>query len=315
MVRNQHGFIILDEAIEIENNLVNKGRKPKTWLLFENEEYLFKTNSSNYEIWSELLASELGKQCKIEMAEYDIGIYKEKYGVISKSFLDKNTETILSGENIVEFIQSILYDNNRRKMNNSIKDIFEVLDVLDRVIRQKYVRKNIKESFIKMWAFDGLIMESDRNPSNWSIIEKNNEFYLSPIYDCSTMARMNNDINDFILKLKCGYDIESLTNNIKYQLLYDNSLSADDFLDSFSLFCEENQELSSKIIKDFNNINVDLAIENVEKKINKNKPGEKIYIPWEVKFWLNKAINTRLNNMNKVFVETKSKQKLLKLFP
>lgn len=62
MVRNQHGFIILDEAIEIENNLVNKGRKPKTWLLFENEEYLFKTNSSNYEIWSELLASELGKQ-------------------------------------------------------------------------------------------------------------------------------------------------------------------------------------------------------------------------------------------------------------
>lgn len=36
MVRNQHGFIILDEAIEIENNLVNKGRKPKTWLLFEN---------------------------------------------------------------------------------------------------------------------------------------------------------------------------------------------------------------------------------------------------------------------------------------
>ena len=79
MVRNQHGFIILDEAIEIENNLVNKGRKPKTWLLFENEEYLFKTNSSNYEIWSELLASELGKQCKIEMAEYDIGIYKGKY--------------------------------------------------------------------------------------------------------------------------------------------------------------------------------------------------------------------------------------------
>ena len=257
MIRNQHGFIILDEAIEIENNLVNKGRKPKTWLLFENEEYLFKTNSSNYEIWSELLASELGKQCKIEMAEYDIGIYKGKYGVISKSFLDKNTETILSGENIVEFIQSILYDNNRRKMNNSIKDIFEVLDVLDRVIRQKYVRKNIKESFIKMWAFDGLIMESDRNPSNWSIIEKNNEFYLSPIYDCSTMARMNNDINDFILKLKCGYDIESLTNNIKYQLLYDNSLSADDFLDSFSLFCEENQDLSSKIIKDFNNINVE----------------------------------------------------------
>ncbi len=98
------------------------------------------------------------------MAEYDIAIYKGKYGVISKSFLDKNTETILSGENIVEFIQSILYDNDRRKMNNSIKDIFEVLDVLDRVIRQKYVRKNIKESFIKMWAFDGLIMESDRNP-------------------------------------------------------------------------------------------------------------------------------------------------------
>ena len=76
-----NAFIILDEAIEIENNLVNKGRKPKTWLLFENEEYLFKTNSSNYEIWSELLASELGKQCKIEMAEYDIGIYKGKYGV------------------------------------------------------------------------------------------------------------------------------------------------------------------------------------------------------------------------------------------
>lgn len=81
------------------------------------------------------------------------------------------------------------------------------------------------------------------------------------------------------------------------------------------VYGEENQDLSSKIIKDFNNINVDLAIENVEKKINRNKPGENIYIPWEVKFWLNKAINTRLNNMNKVFVDTKAKQKLLKLFP
>lgn len=81
------------------------------------------------------------------------------------------------------------------------------------------------------------------------------------------------------------------------------------------VYGEENQDLSSKIIKDFNNINVDLAIENVEKKINKNKPGENIYIPWEVKFWLNKAINTRLNNMNKVFVDTRAKQKLLKLFP
>lgn len=81
------------------------------------------------------------------------------------------------------------------------------------------------------------------------------------------------------------------------------------------VYGEENQDLSSKIIKDFNNINVDLAIENVEKKINKNKPGENIYIPWKVKFWLNKAINTRLNNMNKVFVDTRAKQKLLKLFP
>lgn len=314
MVRNEQGFIILDDSKEIQNNLINKGRKAKIWLSFEGNSYLFKTDASNYEIWAELLAYELGKQCKLDMAEYDLGIYKGQYGVISKNFLNQD-EFIMSGEVMLEFAQKIMYDNNKDKVTNSIEDIIGLLKKLSAILENKYSNDKIVEPLIKMWAFDGLIMESDRNPSNWSIIEKNNEFRLSPIYDCSTMARMNNNINDFILKLRNGYNIESLTNDIKYQLLYNKNDRSDKFLDGFASFCIENPKLSNEIINDFNNINVDLAIKQIELKINQNKPGEKVFVPWEVNFWLNKVIETRLKTMNKIYEEAKTNEKVLKLFP
>ena len=182
MVRNEQGFVILDDSKEIQNNLINKGRKAKTWLSFEGNSYLFKTDASNYEIWAELLSYELGKQCKLDMAEYDLGIYKGQYGVISKNFLNQD-EFIMSGEVMLEFAQKIMYDNNKDKVTNSIEDIIGLLKKLSAILENKYSNDKIVEPLIKMWAFDGLIMESDRNPSNWSIIEKNNEFRLSPMYD------------------------------------------------------------------------------------------------------------------------------------
>ena len=167
---------------------------------------------------------------------------------------------------------------------------------------------SIWSELIRRWAFDGLVMESDRNPSNWSFIRNGNNIRLSPIYDTSTMGRMNNDVMSFITSLKQLTSVNQLTDNVQQSFTFYSDDPKDDFLASFSRFCTGYPEIASKILELFKNIDVDKAISELESEINENKTDHKVSFPWECSLWLNKIIKARLQDMQMIFDFTSKKR-------
>ena len=153
-----------------------------------------------------------------------------------------------------------------------------------------------------MWCLDGLLMESDRNATNWSLIRKNKKFQLAPIYDCSTRARMNNDISNLLNNLRDYGMIAKMTDSVKYSLTLHNGDKDDDFLGQFSTFCEIYPEYANDIIQRFKMVDVKKAVNNIESKINKDKnEDEFISFPFEASLWLEKVIKFRLGDIMAIY--------------
>lgn len=306
MKRDNEGYIILDGAEILNKRLSKKGRKPKMWLKIGDEEYLFKTGNTENESWAEMIASELGKQCGLNMASYDIGIYNGVKGLLSKNFLNKG-DKIFSGEILLGYGIQIMSDNDLKHTKiNSVENIMKMLLTIMNVSQEEETQ--ILEDLIKIWAFDGLTLESDRNPTNWAVIKNSKGLKISPIYDCSTIGRLNEDIDSFIKNSRYN-GIENLINNVKYQLTLYDSDKNDDFLKSFETFCEDCYGIQEIIINSFNKVNVDEAIKNIETRINYGNMGdEKIEVPWQIGLWLSKIIKTRLSSMNMIYENSKRKE-------
>lgn len=302
------GCLILNDYKELDH--YKKGRKEKHWLEKDGVKYLFKTGASNYEVWAELFASEIGKQCGFNVAEYDLAFYQGQYGVVTKSFL-KNNELIISGESIIKFYKTITLENNMTDEignYNSIENILMAMGLfcgLNNCI-------DVLDDLVKMWCFDGLLMESDRNETNWSIIQNGNQYRLAPIYDCSTMARMNNNIRDLLNGTRSYGDIARMIDNITYQLTFHKDDETNTFLPYFEEFCRKYAEKSDEIMKAFQKIDISKAIETIENRINTGITDEqRIEFPWEAHIWLEKTINFRLNDMISIHNNSKNKRKTL----
>lgn len=299
MNRNEMGLIILDDLNRLEKE--EAGRKKKVWLEKDNKEYLFKAGASNYEIFAEVISSELAKQCGIETAEYDIAIYNGIIGVVTPSFL-KTGDNILSGEELYDLSKSI---NPNLIPENSIENILKILSFC--TSRQEEIEK-LKEKLTYIWLFDGLIYESDRNFSNWSIIINGRDVKMAPLYDCSTMCRMNNNIHSLINSLSMGHDVNTLMSSMKFQLKRKSIDNEDNFIDSFHEFCIEEPEIAGDFIKSLDNINVEKACESIEQRMSDN--GEKTFeFPWECSFWINKIINQRIITLKNIYELTKTHNK------
>lgn len=275
------------KIVAIPNEMM--GRKYKYKVLIDNKLYIMKFNGINYEIFAELIAERIGKQLGIEMAHYDICEYKGHTGLITPVFLDtQNGELIMSVKALLETGQDICFENNIKfdLKENTIENIIRAVSLYDKRVDLTSVMKELT----KRWLFYGLIMESDKNNTNISFIkDQNSNLKLSPDYDNSTMARMNEDINTFIDNLKHGADIYSLIDKIKTALKIDISPN-DEFLVNYKLFLDDYAGYYKDVIESFENISIDDAIAEVEQ-------DNEIEVPWEIKYWLNKTITARKNDM------------------
>lgn len=277
------------------------GRKEKYKVLINDRIYILKFGGTYYEPYAELISEEIGLQLGIEMAHYELCEYKGKKGLLTPSFLDNvGDELIISSRSLSEASQRICEENNIKDSlkENAIENIVQAAYLFDKRIN----KKELFIELVKRWIFYGLIMESDKNNTNISFITNNKKpLRLSPDYDNSTMSRMNEDVEKFIDGLKYGNDIYSLTDGIKLSLkLYEND--PDQFLPAYISFVEDNYESTKEIVERFRNVSVDDAIESVELLNN-------IEIPWKVKYWLNKSINSRKEDILRVFDEKKVKVK------
>ena len=57
------------------------------------------------------------------------------------------------------------------------------------------LNKNLFFEFLKIMIFDALVGETDRHEENWGLTKKNNEYYISPLYDngCSLLNKFKNE--------------------------------------------------------------------------------------------------------------------------
>lgn len=299
MKRNKMGLIILDDCKILDKK--TEGRKRKAWIDLDGKEYLFKVSESNYELWAEVISSELAKQCGLETADYDIATYKGYIGVLTPNFL-KKYDTFSTGDSLYNYYKE---KHSDLEFDNSVDGALNIINFLTRDPNEI---KKLRTDLIKIWLFDGLVFESDRNSSNWAIIGRgdNEKFEIAPVYDCSTMFMLNNDLNSLINSFRSESELNNYLDGVKYQFKRKSTDPDDNFLASFANFCKEETELAKEFIDNLDNVNYDKARKIIEDRIN--GVGEaKVEIPWVCNFWINKVLNSRINTLRETYKYISSK--------
>ena len=308
MVRDDKGRLILDGYKKIDDYII--GRKKKVWLLIDGCKYLFKTGGTNFEIYAELISCEFAKQCGFDSAFYDLAILDGEVGVITPSFLKKG-DIIISGERYLENARVIAEQNNLGMSfrENSIENILNAVAIQEG--RLEDIPEVILLELLQLWCFDLAIMESDRNSTNWSFIRNIDGYlFLAPIYDCSTMAMMNNDIeaNLSCLSSFMGRNkLYNLIDSVTYSLKINNNDSGNFYVD-FESICYFFPNEVEDILFCLSRIDVDSAIESINLRINSEISDGNFEIPYFIGSWLKLTINTRLETMRSILKNSKGKQ-------
>ena len=255
-------MVIIDDSYKKIDDKI-RGRKPKIKFQKDGIQYIFKYGAVNYEIWSELLAEQLGKQVGINMAQYRIACYNGTHGLLTPSFVLKS-ELIFSSDYLKK-TATFLFDENNLPGNlkeNSIINIVQSAYTLDSNINTQ----KLSNELMKRWLFSVLIMESDKNETNIGFIKSKDGLRLAPDYDNSSMARLNENINNFIDIIRYSHsDIRKFTDEIKSSFFITEEYNGV-FLNDFVLFIKKYPIYCEKYLRDFSKID----ITELQKKLVEN---------------------------------------------
>ena len=302
-MRDDKGRLILDGYPKLDDYII--GRKKKIWLSHDGHKYLFKGGSSNYEIYAELIACELAKQCGFSTAFYDLAFLDGESGVLTPSFL-KLGDIIIGGEQYLSNARVIARNNNMSMdfKENSIDNIMNAISIQE---SDNDLAEVIFFRLLQMWCFDLSIMESDRNSTNWSIIKSiSGNVFLAPIYDCSTMCMMNNDVFSLYSNLRSDYQVYNIIDSIQYSLKINNN-SSNNLYEDFGFLCDAFPNEVLDILQCLFNINVYKAIDDINNRISNEMNGS-FEIPYFIGSWINRVIKIRLETLRSIFENSKRKR-------
>lgn len=157
---------------------------------------------------------------EVELVKCNMG-NKNKIAVMCKDFLKKD-------EQLIEF-KNIAYSLNiEKKYTSELSDIFEMINNIDN-LKEK---KKFEDKFWRIFIVDTLIGNVDRHLGNWALIWNNNDFYLSPVYDCGSCLHpllseeeiedivKNKELKNISINLKTAYKRNGKTLN--YIDIYEN---------------------------------------------------------------------------------------------
>ncbi len=145
-----------------------KGTRPQC--IFEKsdaqERYYFKESRDVYptEIWSEIIASKIGQLIGFNVLDYNLAIYKDRIGCLSKSMVNVSKGERLSHG--IDILQDFLPD-----FKISERPVFSFQNGIKLETENPYF-KNFKSNLIKLLLFDALIGNTDRHTENWGFIWK-----------------------------------------------------------------------------------------------------------------------------------------------
>lgn len=139
---------------------------------------------------------------KVELVKCKVND-KIKVAVMCEDFLKDN-------ETLVEFKNLAFSLDFEKKYTNEIKDIFKMIKSVDNLEN----KENFEYYFWKVFIVDTLIGNTDRHLGNFALINKNNNYKLSPIYDCGSCLHPIFS-EDEIIKLLKSNELKNISINLK----------------------------------------------------------------------------------------------------
>ncbi len=213
-------FPIIEIPLNAPENTEYMGTKEKFW--FHHSEFglcLYKKARKNTgEDWAEKITAELCKLIGLPSAEYELAIYDNQKGVLSKSFLPKKARLVTGNE-----ILASQFPNYPQNINNPSN---HTLDNIFTSFQNSSVNlpidwqpldgiKTAIDVFIGYLLLDAWIGNSDRHHENWAFINLDGKDYLAPTYDHgSSLGRNESDRKrkDRLQTKDKGYSVEAYTN-------------------------------------------------------------------------------------------------------
>ncbi len=144
----------------------------------DNERYYFKQSLKRekkdykYEFWSEIIASELGQQLGFNVLRYDIAVWGNELGCLSKSMINPDKEELVEGGKYLQAFDNTFNPDDRKLRSQYTFDLiastleaFQLLNFLDHIL--------------EIIVFDALIGNSDRHQENWAFITEHSKLSKS----------------------------------------------------------------------------------------------------------------------------------------
>jgi hypothetical protein len=158
------------------------GTKEKYWIIDNktNIQSLFKIGRENTgEDWAEKVAYEIGYKIGLPVAEYELAIYEDTQGTLSKSFVKENDRLIHGNELLAKVDKNYPIDRFYKVREYKLETVLNLMKILQ-------IKHNIKDAlhnFIGYIIFDCLIANQDRHHENWGFILSGKIISLAPSYD------------------------------------------------------------------------------------------------------------------------------------
>jgi len=283
----------------LEDNI--RGRRFKKWIILEEGRVLFKESDPNtYEDYSQMFYSEFAGACGVDAAEYDLAVFERRSGIITPDFAPG--KKLISGENFLKGANDICRENNdSRVLQNNVEDICYALALYHYNPASIFT---VSEALIKKIVLDGILLETDCNPTNWSMVAESSAT-LTPFYDCSTvccLGKRKSTIHSLVGNLKDYSALEDIIKACKINLHISHKFIDSSFQEEFEYLCRDHYWEIYDVFERALAVDVEAIIMRIEEKT-------KVPFPYNCSVLLRFLIKYNLEILNSIYVRYAKERK------
>lgn len=244
---NIDGYFIKKYKKQCPDEYVKKINNRQFLITIDGEIYYFKKIENPY---NELLAYEVAAFLGLNAVPYDLAIFKNFYGVISKDFKNPQYNYVSGQEILFEYASSAKNINNLKNMgleqteNNQFPNDapysynINNLSVIWQAIEQRYKKlgiyvdmEKIMNDLIIYFIFNILTLQNDGMAQNWVLEESKYGVNVSKSFDNELCFQINKDKNFPSLNLCTNFNDVGLGS---YKILEEFlKISSQEYIDLF----------------------------------------------------------------------------------
>ena len=189
-----NGYVVLDNEQLINDpnpKEIKYGMNKSYWFKINDKEYFYKQCLEIEEVYMEMFSAIIAKYLNIKTAKYDMAIFHNHIGVISRNYNENHQKEISLQEIVSNFYNDVI--KNNKEYNYQLKDLCNLEMIWD-ALRYQFkddIVRNLMKEIIDSFILQFLTGNRDLNLSNLVII-LNDVPSLAPNHDYSIQ-----DINNY----------------------------------------------------------------------------------------------------------------------